>query len=77
MLETSDFIANTPKHVLDKIKGQKHSLRRRPRKSLFSEQKSWKQRNLAQKKRKESFEKNEIKISMTRWKLVENLFPVQ
>ena len=37
MLETSDFLANTPKHALDKIKGQKHSLRRKTRKSLFSE----------------------------------------
>ena len=37
MLETSDFIANTAKHVFDKIKGQKHSLRRKTRKSLFSE----------------------------------------
>ena len=37
MLGTSDLIANTPKHVFDKIKGQKHSLRRKTRKSLFSE----------------------------------------
>ena len=34
MLETSDLIANTPKHVFDKTKGQKHSLHG---KSLFSE----------------------------------------
>ena len=35
MLETYDLIANTPKHVFDKIKGQKHSLRKKTRKSLF------------------------------------------
>ena len=37
ILETSDFIANTATHLFDKIKGQKHSLRTKTRKSLFSE----------------------------------------
>ena len=37
MFETSDLIANTPKHVFDKIKGQKHSLCGKTKKSLFSE----------------------------------------
>ena len=36
-LEASNFIANTPKHVFDKIKGQKHSLRTKTRKSHLSE----------------------------------------
>ena len=36
-LEASNFIANTPKHVFDKIKGQKHSLRTKTRKNLLSE----------------------------------------
>ena len=35
MLETYDLIANTPKHVFDKTKGQKHTLGRETRKSLF------------------------------------------
>ena len=35
MLKKYDLIANTPKHVFDKTKGQKHSLRRKTGKSLF------------------------------------------
>ena len=34
-LEASNFIANIEKHVFDKIKGQKHSLRTKTRKSLL------------------------------------------